>query len=178
MDHQYYLIQFNSDRVSSNLNPVSTQDDDFLTYLRVLTSYDLQIVNEVRTEQGLSTWSLDDEDFIAYFHSLTNSRRLERISPVELSRSDRHQKVIELHSQGMKLQRICEKLNVSRKTIQRDMLLLDLHSFSPLTDDELQHELQTLIDSQHSYIGYRNIEGGLVARGFRVQRRRIMDMMV
>lgn len=178
MDLQYYLVEYNRDRVHSNLNQVSVEHAAFLDYFRRVRYAELQLANVHRRHQGLRDWTDDDEEFIIHFNELTDRRRLARNASVQITPTERRRQVVHLHREGMTIKDIATRLSVHRTTIERDFISLGLQSFTPISDYQLRQELQSLFDSEHDYVGYRNLEGGLVSRGFRVQRQRIMDMMV
>jgi AraC-like DNA-binding protein len=94
------------------------------------------------------------------------------------SAEERRLRVEELHRRGVKITDIAKKLGCSRKTIQRDFIELGLEAFSTVGDEELSTIVFEIVQTMHKSVGVLSIEGALIDRGFRVQRRRIEEALV
>lgn len=94
------------------------------------------------------------------------------------SAEERGLRVEELHRRGVKITDIAKNLGCSRKTIQRDFIELGLEAFSTVGDEELSTIVFEIVQTLHKSVGVLSIEGALIDRGFRVQRRRIEEALV
>ena len=94
------------------------------------------------------------------------------------SAEERRLRVEELHRRGVKITDIAKNLGCSRKTIQRDFIELGLEAFSTVGDEELSTVVFEIVQTLHKSVGVLSIEGALIDRGFRVQRRRIEEALV
>ena len=90
----------------------------------------------------------------------------------------RRERVAELHSDGDDITRIAKKLRVCRRTVIRDCDLLELSTFTLISDEDLEATILDIIQTLSSSIGLRSIEGCLISRGLRIQERRITSAMV
>ena len=94
------------------------------------------------------------------------------------SAEERRLRVEELHRRGVKITDIAKNLGCSRKTIQRDFIELGLEAFSTVCDEDLSTIVFEIVQTLHKSVGVLSIEGALIDRGFRVQRRRIEEALV
>ena len=83
-----------------------------------------------------------------------------------------------MKKQGLSIKDIANCLNVSSKTIERDLIELGIETWSSISDEELMNHIVQIIEIEHKAVGIKKIESHLLLRGLRIQESRIKDILV
>jgi hypothetical protein len=91
---------------------------------------------------------------------------------------ERKSHVLNEHKLGRSLVTIARRLQVNRKTIERDCDGLGLTTWSLISDADLDTSVQAILSEEHPGAGVTLIESALLRRGHRTQERRILQSLV